>query len=93
MDGKEIHPLVGLPLADGEDIETVRQLGGWRDYSTVLRYVEAIPERRKAAADRQLGKYQSRHFSRQLGIAKKSSDVNLIKSNAPVAQQDRAVVS
>jgi len=56
-------------LASGEDIETVRQLGGWRDYTTVLRYLEAIPERKKAACNRLLGKYESRHFSRHLKVA------------------------
>ena len=55
-------------LAAGEDIETVRQLGGWRDYTTILRYLEAIPERKKAACNRLLGKY-ARHYSRQLKVA------------------------
>ena len=44
-------------LASGEDIETVRQLGGWRDYTTILRYVEAIPERCQSALDKLVGKY------------------------------------
>lgn len=56
-------------LAAGEDIETVRVLGGWRDYTTILRYLEAIPERKKAACNRLLGKYESRHISRQLRVA------------------------
>jgi len=56
-------------LAAGEDIETVRVLGGWRDYTTILRYLEAIPERKKAASDRLLGKYESRHYSRHLKVA------------------------
>ncbi len=62
-------------LSEGEDIETVRQLGGWRDYSTILRYLEAIPERTKQANDRLLGKYKSRHFSRHTKSAKKEPTV------------------
>jgi len=47
-------------LASGADIETVRHLGGWRDYTTILRYLEAIPERHQGGCNRLLGKYESR---------------------------------
>jgi integrase len=73
-------------LASGEDIETVRKLGGWRDYTTILRYLEAIPERQKSACNKLMGKYESRHFSRQLQKAKTPDNVISIKTIAPVAQ-------
>ena len=36
-------------LGRGADIETVRQLGGWADLSTVQRYVTSTDERKRAA--------------------------------------------
>lgn len=48
-------------LASEEDIETVRKLDSWRDYTTILRYLEAIPERQKSARNKLMGKYESRH--------------------------------
>ncbi len=73
-------------LASGEHIETLRKLGGWRDYTTILRYLEAIPERQKSACKKLMCKYESRHFSRQLKEVKKPENVISIKTTAPVAQ-------
>lgn len=80
-------------LAAGVDMETVRVLAGWRDYPTVLRYVEVADARKKDACNPLLGKYKSRHFSRQLKDNAKPYNVIPIKSTAPVAQVDRAAVS
>ena len=63
-------------LASGVDIETVRKLGGWRDYTTILRYLEAIPERQQEACNMLMGKYESRHFSRHLVDKQKTDNVN-----------------
>lgn len=73
-------------LASGEDIETVRKLGGWRDYTTILRYLEAILERQKTACNKLMGKYESRYFSRHLQELKIPDNVISIKTTAPVAQ-------
>ena len=73
-------------LAAGEDIETGRKLGGWRDYTTILRYLEAIPERQKSACNKLMGKYESRHFSRPLKKAQIPDNVISMKTIAPVAQ-------
>ena len=69
-------------LASVEDIETVRKLGGWKDYTTILRYLEAILERQKTACNKLMGKYESRHLQ-ELKIP---DNVFSIKTTAPVAQ-------
>jgi integrase len=38
-------------LGNGADIETVRQLGGWADLTTVQRYVTSTDERKRAAVE------------------------------------------
>jgi site-specific recombinase XerD len=39
-------------LGSGVDIETVRELGGWADLTTVQRYVASTDDRKRAAVEK-----------------------------------------